>query len=414
MVIRPSLTLNFQQSSPDQPMFDVLRRKNSASSSLQVHHSSPVPIPTPAKPEESRFIGGIPETVPTTPGPLRMAFERNSHCPSPISDSSPVYPRRGHDADPLPTPMPGTNLGFSENDLVGTWRRKQEASSSEHTSEPSSYFSIPVIGSSAHSDSSKADSLVDKSIHTYPGNNGTFTDTSSVANMFERDSFALHHPHTQRCICTATRYNHHHRSSCPVHNESARRTVLPRRRDNESESTASVTSSLNIDHVVYDDYAGRMSTEHYAAHNGYRSGLTRAQKGLQMQAPPVPVSNRASFVDTVACSISPQNTWGTSGSLYDGTGYGGTSGSTSGRPSTSSTAPEPCSGATGDALYTTASLAQESEATARDHETLDEVIRAYAALEESGISESDMEDAIAEARADVELANNMADHSLGA
>jgi hypothetical protein len=157
-----------------------------------------------------------------------------------------------------------------------------------------------------------------------------------------------------------------------------------------------------------------MSTEHYAAHDGYRSGLTRAQKGLQMQALPLPVSNRGSFVDIVARSVSPQNTWGTSGSLYDGTGYGGTSGSTSGRPSTSSTAPEPSSGATGDALYTTASLAQESEATARDHETLDEVIRAYAALEESGISDSDMEDAIAEVRADVELANNMADYSLGA
>jgi hypothetical protein len=50
---------------------------------------------------------------------------------------------------------------------------------------------------------------------------------------------------------------------------------------------------------------------------------------------------------------------------------------------------------------------------ARDHETLAEVIRAYAALEEEGsscISEEILEEIVV----DVNLANDMANHCLGA
>jgi hypothetical protein len=50
---------------------------------------------------------------------------------------------------------------------------------------------------------------------------------------------------------------------------------------------------------------------------------------------------------------------------------------------------------------------------ARDHETLEEVIRAYAAFEEDGVSGLS-EDVLGDVVADVELANRLADHSLGA
>jgi hypothetical protein len=403
-------------------MFDVLRRKHSDASSLLVHHSSPVLIPTPAKQEESSFgarsylIGGMSETIPTTPGPLQMALERDSHRSTPISDSSLAFARRAHGADPLPTPMPGTNLGFSETDLIGAFEKNQGAASSKRASEPSSYLRISAVESSAQSDTSKVGSIVDHiifpggTIHTDPA-----TDASSVTSTVEEVTSTLHHSRTHICVCTPARYNHHRSSNCPVHNGGARRTTaLSHCLDNESEYTKSGTSSIDIEHAVYVEYAENMLTEFYAAHDGNFSGSAKAKMGLHMQAHPFPPSDCASFVDPDMGSAPPQNTWGTSGSLYDGTGYGGTSGSNSGRPSTSSTGPQTHSNSVGGTVYTAASLVEDSEAMARDHETLNEVIRAYAALEDSGLSESDVEDVIAEVQADVELANEMADHSLGA
>jgi hypothetical protein len=381
-----------------------------------------MPIPTPAKQEESPFgapsylVGGMSETVPTTPGPLQMALERDSYRSPTISDLSPAFARGAHDADPLPTPMPGTNLGFSENDLIGAFEKNQGAASSEHASEPSSYFNISAVESSAQSDTSKVGSIVDHIIysggtsHTYPA-----TDVSSVTSTVEEVTNTLHHPRTHRCVCTPVRYNNNHSSNCPIHNGGARRTTaLSHNLDNESESAQSETSSINIEHAVYVEYSENMLTEFCAAHDGYFSGSAKAKVGLHMQAHPMPPSNRASFVDPDVHSATSRNTWGTSGSLYDGTGYGGTSSSNSGRPSTSSTAPQTHSKSVGGTIYTADSLVEDSEAMARDHETLNEVIRAYAALEDSGLSESDVEDVIAEVRADVELANEMADHSLGA
>jgi hypothetical protein len=403
-------------------MFDVLQRKDSNASSLLVHHSSPVPIPTPAKQEGSPFgapsylIGGMSETVPTTPGPLQMALERDSHRSTPISDSSPAFALRAHDADPLPTPMPGTNLGFSENDLMGASEKRQGAALSEHPSEPSSYFSISAVESSTQSDTSKVGSIIghiiysDGTSHTDPA-----TDASSTIGTVEEVTSTLHHPRTHICVCAPARFNNPHSSNCPIHSGVARRTpVLSHSLDSESESTQSGTSSINIEHAAYVEFAEDMLTEFCAAQDGYFSGSAKAKIGLHMQAHPMPPSNRASFVDPDVRTASPQNTWGTSGSLYDGTGYGGTSSSNSGRPSTSLTAPQMYSTFVGSAADTTASLSEDSEAMERDHETLDEVIRAYAALEHSGLSESDVEDTIAEVRADVELANEMANHSLGA
>ena len=50
---------------------------------------------------------------------------------------------------------------------------------------------------------------------------------------------------------------------------------------------------------------------------------------------------------------------------------------------------------------------------ARDHETLEEVIRAYAAFEEKGAFGL-TDEMIGDIVADVKLAEQMADHSLGA
>jgi hypothetical protein len=418
--MRHSLALNFQQSPPDQPMFDVIRRKNSVSSSLVVQRSSPVPIPTRAKQEESPFsvpvypIGPIPETVPGTPGPLQLALERETHSSGDGSDSSPEHPQQGDELGPMPSPMPGTNLGFSSDDLTGNPQRQHEASSSQTPSEPSSCFSIPVVKSSTRTDSSKVNGVADQVVYTgYRDNTvSTINASAAAAGTVEADMVARHQSRTHECV----RYNHHHHNNHLAHNGGAERTVCAQCRFNGRECTVSATSPLNIENAVYKDYAGVMLPEHRTTDDGYFSRLAKDQIGLQMQSHLSTMPGLPSFHNPGVRSAPPQNTWGTNGSLYDGTGYGGSSGSTSGRPSTESLAPEAHTN-TVDDNYTVASLARDSVAMAQEYESMDEVNRAYAAMEGRGmcsISENGTEDFVAETQADVALAKEIADHSLGA
>lgn len=142
--VRNSLALNFKESPPDQPMFDLSKPRRSISSSVLVHHSSPITVPSLSK-QGARFsVSGGPATlaagtVPTTPGPFQKALEieETNKIPSPLSSATFEW---GGISPPLPTPMPGTNLTLEDVCPEGV----QGPSSPMLSDEPSSYFAVPV------------------------------------------------------------------------------------------------------------------------------------------------------------------------------------------------------------------------------------------------------------------------------
>jgi hypothetical protein len=84
--------LNFQRSPPSQPLFD-LKRKDSISS-LEVQHSSPIPIPS-ADNQSARCHAPsvIPDgTIPDSPAPLQKILDNDQ-------------------AEDPPSPTPSTYLG---------------------------------------------------------------------------------------------------------------------------------------------------------------------------------------------------------------------------------------------------------------------------------------------------------------
>ncbi|KAB2106147.1 hypothetical protein AG0111_0g5847 [Alternaria gaisen] len=87
--LNSSLVLNFEESPPDKPIFD-LDRKDSITSSLRVHRSSPVPVPTSEKRnlQSSVDLSLIPfGTVPLSPAPIQRILEldQTGSPPSPTS-----------------------------------------------------------------------------------------------------------------------------------------------------------------------------------------------------------------------------------------------------------------------------------------------------------------------------------------
>ncbi|KAF9740284.1 hypothetical protein PMIN06_009482 [Paraphaeosphaeria minitans] len=118
----PSVSLNFEASPANVPMFGPMTRTNSCSSSLRVHHSSPITVPLPSH-ETTPISSGTPSglgtfptgTVPDTPAPLQIvsvqeAIISNAGKGSPF----PAFPDDDLEIEPLPTPMPGTNLPLEE------------------------------------------------------------------------------------------------------------------------------------------------------------------------------------------------------------------------------------------------------------------------------------------------------------
>ncbi|KAG9192094.1 hypothetical protein G6011_10828 [Alternaria panax] len=84
-----SLVLGFKESLPDKPIFE-LGRRDSIASSLNVHHSSPVPVPTSAKQKVPSSVDSslIPfGTVPLSPAPIQRILEldQTETHPSPLS-----------------------------------------------------------------------------------------------------------------------------------------------------------------------------------------------------------------------------------------------------------------------------------------------------------------------------------------
>lgn len=117
-----SLELNFEQSPPDQPIFELnMPHRSTSGPSLEVQHSSPMIVPGSARssipykiyPVSTTLPAG---TIPDTPGPLQRAFERDSenHVPWHNTSSTPV--ERCPPSAPVLTPMPGTNLFVEDLD----------------------------------------------------------------------------------------------------------------------------------------------------------------------------------------------------------------------------------------------------------------------------------------------------------
>lgn len=122
----PSLALNFEQSPPDQPIFELnLRHRSVSGSSLEVQHSSPMTVPGSVRqmdiynlsPSSNDFPTG---TIPTTPGPLQRAFERDPANHVHWQNAS-LTPLEGHvPSAPVLTPLPGTNLSLEDVDAALT------------------------------------------------------------------------------------------------------------------------------------------------------------------------------------------------------------------------------------------------------------------------------------------------------
>ncbi|KAI4705140.1 hypothetical protein J4E81_000019 [Alternaria sp. BMP 2799] len=84
-----SLLLYFEESPPDRPIFD-LDRMDSRTSSLYVHHSSPVPVPSPYEqiPQSPADSSLIPDgTVPPSPAPIQKILDSEKI----MVRSSPAY-----------------------------------------------------------------------------------------------------------------------------------------------------------------------------------------------------------------------------------------------------------------------------------------------------------------------------------
>lgn len=364
-----------------QPMFD-LQRKTSASSSLVVNHSSPVSIPIAAQhdfPPYSRLVGSaeLPAgTVPESPTPLQIAMDRDTSQISGMTESAPLVLRTKVAAEPLPTPMPGTNLGFSADDLIGAPPPAHGQQLS--TSDPTSYFNIPISERSEHTRLNAVEREAVDQARARKGHSGsaTFLQRQLPANVADSDHVTANHS---------------------LGDGDVESTLDTRCNPQDHELT-----SNDIEHIVYEHYPGPRAGCDQPTLPPNSNPQAQAQL-VEMQVQALPSAS------DVLDPPSPE-TWGTHGSLYDGTGYGD---ERSSRPSTSSTAPKPTAKQACSTVAATTLFAEDSVAMARDHETLEEVIRAYAAFEEdgvSGLSEDVLEDVVA----DVELANRLADHSLGA
>jgi hypothetical protein len=409
-------------------MFGALRRERS-SSSLVVHHSSPVPIPTPVRPNEVPL--GVPSStsgfpkgkVPDTPAPLQKALEHDNLHPGTGPGSSPVHRQRSY-VDQMPMPMPGTNLGFETSEIIGVASSTKGvgASLSDLPSELSSYFNIPVSNTSPRSDPNDADYASNSPVSNQSQEvclvDTIIREDSSYVDVYnEAATIRQHDAHTARCDSMLSRYNHHDKKVIHEGNTCTRRAICERCYFNERAYMDQGSSPINIEHIIFDGDTYDVATDQPFASQTYLIRQIDAQPALQKQAQAsiAPTLEPFPILDTDPKPA--QNTWGTHGSIYDGTGYGDTPSPSSARPSNSSTATNVLPEMDGQISFTAASLAQESEAMTRDHETLEGVIRAYAALEDedpSAISGDVLGELVADIRADVELANDMAGYSLGA
>ncbi|KAF1842466.1 uncharacterized protein K460DRAFT_420373 [Cucurbitaria berberidis CBS 394.84] len=141
---KPSLILNLEESPPDQHMFEIPRSGRSTASNLIVHHSSPIAVPTLCKQEAPFSTPDLPSilpagTVPDSPAPFQRALDMDPSKLTPSPVPSPALERRII-AEPVPTPMPGTNQTF-EDILPDNGRPPYATASSQGQL---GYFDIPL------------------------------------------------------------------------------------------------------------------------------------------------------------------------------------------------------------------------------------------------------------------------------
>jgi hypothetical protein len=372
-------------------MSDVLDRKSSSSSSLVVLHSSPVNIPTPVRHESIRcaHLYGLPEgTVPDSPGPLQKALERDSNRYSVVSDSSPAHSQFRGNPELTASPTPGTKLGVREYDSGESpaLSRGQEAELSMVLLEAASYFDTPMA---VHSTESNLDSVGRAAVQQ----KGAMTleeilddkisdeGASTMANQNELNWTVLHGEHVYRHDSSVAVQNSSHTDHNQTEDaESLESSVDGQTQRDEIKPMIQKTSPNNVEHIVFEDSTSS-NTYHQPAHSVYLIRRPETQMSLEMQAHTLTASSSLHIIEPAPTLTA----WGTHGSLYDGTGYGDASSSISTRPSTSATVPKEHTKSAVDSTHTGATVTQGPIAMTRDHETLDEVICAYAALGEEAI-----------------------------
>lgn len=179
----PSISLNFEASPVGVPMFGPMLRTTSCSSSLRVNHSSPITVPkssrrtTPIFADTPSGPGFLPTgTVPDTPAPLQrasvqLAILNNAAKGSSTSPS----PDDVANFEPLPTPMPGTNLPLEDVAAPGIMITSPSAPSM-HSHDPPGYFDSVLI-------SSEEDYQRTKTLDTesgFPAFDGTFAEVAET------------------------------------------------------------------------------------------------------------------------------------------------------------------------------------------------------------------------------------------
>lgn len=145
----PSLALNFEQSPPGQPIFELnMHQRSTSGSSLEVQHSSPVTVPGSARQINPYNLvlssTDLPfGTIPDTPGPLQRAFERDPANHIPWQNASPTPLERNVPSAPVLTPLPGTNLPFEDSNPALVALPPSMTSLQSDQQNPG-YFDIPV------------------------------------------------------------------------------------------------------------------------------------------------------------------------------------------------------------------------------------------------------------------------------
>lgn len=148
----PSLSLNFEASPPDRPYFDPITRTTSASSSMQVNHSSPIAVPSASRhttpvlqytpPGKSTFAVG---TIPKSPAPLQKVSVQEAIKSNAARETVVQGQSRVNDfIDPHLTPMPGTNLPLEDNPAPNIVITSPSAPSIQHGELPGYFDIIPT------------------------------------------------------------------------------------------------------------------------------------------------------------------------------------------------------------------------------------------------------------------------------
>ncbi|KAI8936974.1 hypothetical protein NX059_006201 [Plenodomus lindquistii] len=366
--MRDSLALDFVESQPGEPMFDLSKPRRSLSSSVIVHHSSPITVPSSSRQDTPFSIPIGPATlpvgtVPTTPGPFQWALECDAtkKTPSPVFSSSVAL---NCIEGSIPTPMPGTNLTFEDihPDVV-------PGSSSPKLSEASlGYFDIPV------DDRRKTHVEFDQAQYNCAAARRASAEVLKDL-IHDLDATTIDQPDVeiQHVLRKKPTF------SCQGADRVGIKPAIVRGADEEIADEAHMEG---IEHIVWDD----------------ETTMTNETGEV------VPATDYALSADQLATGRSTEDSdaelehrlqaWHTYAGLYDGSGYGGDNESTISRPSTSTydtmeTAPSSADTASVTAAKrknsTTNSGHKATKAPSQassDHETLEDVIRAYAVYDE--------------------------------